>query len=85
MSTRAFCCRHWLASTCLLENPVFDSVDRMINIKGSYVSNRQDGEEAIDFFARGLINAPFKMAPLEDLPRIFQLMGLLLPSRFESC
>lgn len=47
----------------------------MINIKGSYVGNRQDGEEAIDFFARGLINAPFKTVPLKELPRVFDLMG----------
>ena len=58
-----------------LRSPVFNTVVRMINIKGSYVGNRQDGEEAVDFFARGLINAPFKTAPLEELPRIFELMG----------
>lgn len=32
--------------------------------------------EAIDFFARGLIKAPFKLAPLKDLPKIFELMGM---------
>jgi propanol-preferring alcohol dehydrogenase len=47
----------------------------MINIKGSYVGNRQDGVEAVDFFARGLINAPFKTAQLKDLPEVFKLMG----------
>jgi hypothetical protein len=47
----------------------------MINIKGSYVGNRQDGVEALDFFARGLIKAPFKVAPLTDLPKIYELMG----------
>lgn len=47
----------------------------MINIKGSYVGGRLDSEECIDFFARGLIKAPFKTAPLKDLPRIFDLMG----------
>ncbi|GLA29865.1 alcohol dehydrogenase [Aspergillus niger] len=57
-----------------LRAPVFNTVVRMINIKGSYVGNRQDGVEAVDFFARGLIKAPFKTAPLEDLPRIFELM-----------
>ncbi|PKX96816.1 zinc-dependent alcohol dehydrogenase [Aspergillus novofumigatus IBT 16806] len=57
-----------------LKAPVFNTVVKMINIKGSYVGNRQDGVEAIDFFARGLINAPFKKAPLKDLPRIFELM-----------
>ncbi|KAF4271162.1 alcohol dehydrogenase [Aspergillus fumigatus] len=57
-----------------LKAPVFNTVVKMITIKGSYVGNRQDGVEAIDFFARGLINAPFKKAPLKDLPRIFELM-----------
>lgn len=58
-----------------LKAPVLNTVVRMINIKGSYVGNRQDGVEAIDFFARGLIKAPFKLAPLKDLPKIFELMG----------
>jgi propanol-preferring alcohol dehydrogenase len=35
--------------------PVFDTVVRMISIKGSYVGNRADSAEAIDFFRRGLI------------------------------
>ena len=47
----------------------------MISIKGSYVGGRLDSEECIDFFARGLIKAPFKTAPLKDLPHIFDLMG----------
>ena len=47
----------------------------MINIKGSYVGNREDGVEAIDFFARGLIKAPFKTVPLKELPKVFELMG----------
>jgi alcohol dehydrogenase, propanol-preferring len=33
----------------------------MIQIKGSYVGNRKDTAEAIDFFRRGLIKAPFKV------------------------
>jgi propanol-preferring alcohol dehydrogenase len=45
----------------------------MINIKGSYVGNRQDGVEAVDFFTRGLIKAPFKTASLEDLPKVFEM------------
>jgi alcohol dehydrogenase, propanol-preferring len=47
----------------------------MITIKGSYVGNRQDGEEAIDFFARGLIRAPFRLVPLSDLAEVYELMG----------
>lgn len=65
-----------LPAGAFLRAPVFNTVVRMINIKGSYVGNRQDGVEAVDFFARGLIKAPFKTAPLEDLPRIFELMGM---------
>lgn len=61
-----------------LKASVFNTVVRMINIKGSYVGNRQDGVEALDFFARGLIKAPFKLAPLKDLPKIFELMGSTL-------
>jgi D-arabinose 1-dehydrogenase-like Zn-dependent alcohol dehydrogenase len=59
-----------------LKAPVINTVVRMITIKGSYVGNQQDGVEALDFFARGLIKAPFKLAPLEDLPKIYELMGL---------
>ncbi|KAJ5599681.1 hypothetical protein N7450_000748 [Penicillium hetheringtonii] len=57
-----------------LKAPVINTVVRMISIKGSYVGNRQDGVEALEFFARGLIKAPFKLAPLKDLPKIFELM-----------
>ncbi|KAJ5689568.1 hypothetical protein N7462_003960 [Penicillium macrosclerotiorum] len=63
-----------LPAHAFLKAPVFETVVKMINIKGSYVGNRQDGEEAVGFFARGLINAPFKTVPLEDLPKVFELM-----------
>lgn len=65
-----------LPSGAFLKAPVLDTVIRKISIKGSYVGNRQDGVEAVDFFNRGLINAPFKKAPLKDLPHIFELMGI---------
>jgi len=64
-----------LPAHAFLKAPVFESVVKMINIKGSYVGNREDGVEAIDFFARGLIKAPFKTVPLKDLPKVFELMG----------
>lgn len=64
-----------LPANAFLKAPVFESVVKMINIKGSYVGNRQDGVEAIDFFARGLIKAPFKTVPLKELPKVFELMG----------
>lgn len=64
-----------MPANAFLKAPVFATVVKMIEIKGSYVGNRQDGEEAMDFFARGLVKAPFKTAPLEDLPKVFELMG----------
>lgn len=67
-----------LPAGAFLKAPVLNTVVRMISIKGSYVGNRQDGVEAIDFYNRGLIKAPFKRAPLRDLPHIFELMGTLL-------
>jgi len=36
--------------------------------------NRQDSYEAIDFFARGMIKAPFKVVDLKDLPKVYELM-----------
>lgn len=67
-----------LPANAFLKAPVFETVTKMISIKGSYVGNRQDGVEAVDFFARGLIHAPFKTAPLKDLPKVFELMGKCL-------
>jgi propanol-preferring alcohol dehydrogenase len=46
----------------------------MLTIKGSYVGNRLDTQEAIDFFARGLISAPFKVVKLSELPKVYELM-----------
>ena len=46
----------------------------MVRIQCSYVGNRQDSEEALDFFARGLIHAPFKTVDLKDLPKVYELM-----------
>ncbi|KAI0405674.1 dehydrogenase-like protein [Xylaria palmicola] len=63
-----------LPANAFLKAPVFDTVTRMINIKGSYVGNRQDTAEAIDFFARGLIKAPYKVVGLSQLQDVFDLM-----------
>ncbi|KAJ2992349.1 hypothetical protein NUW58_g2197 [Xylaria curta] len=64
-----------LPANAYLKAPVFDTVTRMINIKGSYVGNRQDTAEAIDFFARGLIKAPYKVVGLSQLQEVFDLMS----------
>jgi hypothetical protein len=46
----------------------------MITIKGSYVGNRQDTAEAIEFYRRGLIKAPVKIVGLSELQNVFDLM-----------
>lgn len=71
-----------MPANAFLKAPIFNTVVKMIDIKGSYVGNRQDAKEAVDFFARGLIKAPFKTAPLEDLPKVFELMGMSLIELF---
>lgn len=63
-----------LPANAYLKAPVFDTVTRMVTIKGSYVGNRQDTAEAIDFFRRGLINAPFKTVGLSKLQDVYTMM-----------
>jgi len=57
-----------------LKIPVFDTVVRMVTVRGSYVGNREDTAEAVDFFARGLINSPFKVVGLSELHSVFGAM-----------
>lgn len=54
--------------------PVFDTVVRMVTVKGSYVGSRQDTAEAVHFFARGLIKAPIKVVGLTELGKVFTEM-----------
>ncbi|OBA22147.1 alcohol dehydrogenase [Metschnikowia bicuspidata var. bicuspidata NRRL YB-4993] len=54
--------------------PVFESVVKSVSIKGSYVGNRADSAEAIDFFTRGLIKCPIKVVGLSELPSVYELM-----------
>ncbi|PKS04915.1 hypothetical protein jhhlp_008280 [Lomentospora prolificans] len=63
-----------LPANAYIKAPVFNTVIRMIKIKGSYVGNRQDTEEAIDFFARGLIKAPYKVVGLSELQKVYDMM-----------
>ncbi|KAK6465821.1 alcohol dehydrogenase 2 [Scheffersomyces coipomensis] len=53
---------------------VFDSVVRTVNIRGSYVGNRADTAEAIDFFTRGLVKCPIKIVGLSELANVYKLM-----------
>ncbi|PHH92291.1 hypothetical protein CDD83_8105 [Cordyceps sp. RAO-2017] len=63
-----------LPANAVLHAPVFETVIRMITIKGSYVGNRADTAEAVDFFTRGLVKAPFKTVGLSELQDVYKLM-----------
>jgi propanol-preferring alcohol dehydrogenase len=63
-----------LPAGAYLRAPVFESVIKMITIKGSYVGNRADSAEAIEFFRRGVINAPYKSIGLSELQKVYDLM-----------
>lgn len=63
-----------LPAGAYLRAPVFESVIKMVTIKGSYVGNRRDTTEALGFFRRGLIKAPFKVVGLSELQKVYDLM-----------
>jgi propanol-preferring alcohol dehydrogenase len=63
-----------LPARAFLRAPVFNTVVKMLTIKGSYVGNRRDTAEAIDFFRRGLISVPYKTCGLSELQSVFDLM-----------
>jgi len=63
-----------LPANASLSAPVFDTVIRMIRIKGSYVGNRADSAEAIEFYRRGLIKVPFRTIGLSKLQDAYELM-----------
>lgn len=63
-----------LPAGAFLKAPVFETVIKMIQIRGSYVGNRKDTAEALDFFRRGLIKAPYKIVGLSELQHVYDLM-----------
>lgn len=63
-----------LPAGAFLKAPVFETVIGMKTIKGSYVGNRKDTTEALDFFRRGLIKSPFKIIGMSELQKVYDLM-----------
>ena len=55
--------------------PVFDTVVRMVQVKGSYVGSRQDTAEVIEFFTRGLIKTHYKVVALSEVQDVFTAMN----------
>ncbi|AEY94735.1 FAAR084Wp [Eremothecium gossypii FDAG1] len=56
------------------KSDVFNHVVKSVSIVGSYVGNRADTREALDFFARGLVQCPIKVVGLSELPDIYGKM-----------
>ncbi|MCQ9368947.1 alcohol dehydrogenase AdhP [Brevibacterium sp. 50QC2O2] len=54
--------------------PIFDIVLKGLTIRGSIVGTRQDLEEALDFYARGLIHPTFHTRSLEDINQVLDEM-----------
>lgn len=63
-----------LPAGAVIKSEVFSHVVKSINIKGSYVGNRADTREAIDFFARGMVKSPIHVVGLSELPKVYELM-----------
>ncbi|KEY68284.1 hypothetical protein S7711_07036 [Stachybotrys chartarum IBT 7711] len=63
-----------MPANAYIKAPVFPTVVRMITIKGSYVGNRQDTAEAIEFYNQGLIRVPYKVVGLSELQSVYELM-----------
>jgi propanol-preferring alcohol dehydrogenase len=53
---------------------IFSTVLFGLTIRGSLVGTRKDMEEAIDFFARGLIHPTYKVQQLDEINDIFHEM-----------
>ena len=56
------------------QSQVFSHVVKSIKIIGSYVGNRADTREAVDFFSRGLVKSPIKIIGLSELPNVYKEM-----------
>ncbi|GAV55505.1 hypothetical protein ZYGR_0AV01360 [Zygosaccharomyces rouxii] len=63
-----------LPANAVIKSNVFNHVVKSISIKGSYVGNRADSREAVDFFTRGLVKSPLKIVGLSELPKVYELM-----------
>lgn len=63
-----------LPAHAVVKSDVFSHVVKSISIKGSYVGNRADTREAIDFFSRGMVKSPIKVVGLSELGKVYELM-----------
>ncbi len=54
--------------------PIFDIVLKGLTIRGSIVGTRQDMDEALDFYARGLIHPTVEATTLDEINNVFDRM-----------
>ena len=54
--------------------PIFEIVFKALTIRGSLVGTRQDLEEALDFYARGMIKPTVHECSLDDVNSVFEDM-----------
>lgn len=63
-----------LPAHAVCKSEIFSHVVKSIKIVGSYVGNRADTREALDFFDRGLVKTPINLIGLSELPTAFEKM-----------
>ncbi|ODQ82074.1 hypothetical protein BABINDRAFT_165569 [Babjeviella inositovora NRRL Y-12698] len=63
-----------LPAGAVIKSSVFTQVVKSYSIKGSYVGNRADTAEAIDFFVRDKVKSPIKIVGLSQLASVYELM-----------
>ena len=55
--------------------PLFDVVANCITIRGSFVGNRQDMAEALQFGAEGKVKADIELQPLSAISKVFERLA----------
>ncbi|GAV30428.1 hypothetical protein PMKS-003940 [Pichia membranifaciens] len=63
-----------LPAGAVCKSEVFQHVVKSLQIKGSYVGNRADTREALEFFSDGKVKSPIKVVGLSQLPEVYSLM-----------
>ncbi|KAG0683086.1 alcohol dehydrogenase [Pichia californica] len=63
-----------LPAGAVCKSEVFQHVVKSLQIKGSYVGNRADTREALEFFNDGKVRSPNKVVGLSKLAEIYSLM-----------
>ncbi|XBW37227.1 hypothetical protein QEN19_002810 [Hanseniaspora menglaensis] len=63
-----------LPAGAVVKSDVFDHVIKSLKIVGSYVGNRADTREALEFFNRGLVKSEIKTVGLSQLSEVFKDM-----------